>query len=70
MVLLPPGLHDGAGDGDAAALVAIALDALGLLAGGLVDNALDGGRGGAAGTVAVDELGVGGCAGHDDGCFG
>lgn len=66
--------HDGAGDGNAAALVAVALDALGLagaaVAAGL-DDALHGGRGGAAGPVAVDERRVGGgSAGHsgiDDG---
>lgn len=65
-----PLLHDGAGNGDAAALVTVALDALGLaraVAGRLVDDALDGGRGGAAGAVAVDERRVGRSAGHGDG---
>lgn len=45
--------HDDAGDWDAAALVAVALDALGLAAGGLcgLDDALDGRDGGGAGSL-------------------
>ncbi|KXH42964.1 hypothetical protein CSIM01_01718 [Colletotrichum simmondsii] len=52
-------LHDGAGNGDAAALVSVALDALCLAARGLggLDDAVDDGGGGAAGAVAVGETG-------------
>ncbi|KAK1468269.1 hypothetical protein CMEL01_00036 [Colletotrichum melonis] len=52
-------LHDGAGNGDAAALVSVALDALRLAARGLggLDDAVDDGSGGAAGAVAVDKAG-------------
>lgn len=50
-------LHDGAGDGDTAALVSVALNAFGLAARGLggLDDAVDDGGGGAARAVAVDE---------------
>ena len=58
--------QDCARDGNAAALVAVALDALRLAArrlGGL-DDALDRGRGRAAGPVPVDERRARGVAGH------
>lgn len=55
-------LHDGAGDRNAAALVAVTLDALRLAARrlGWLDDGVDDGDGRAAGAVAVDERGAGG----------